>query len=330
MPKISVITPTHNGAPYLRQALDSVLGQSFADFEHIIVDDGSTDETPRIIEEYARRDARIRTVWREKASGGPTVPKNIALSLANSPYVCFLDQDDYFHPEKFRILNDGLDAHPQWVAAFHDLQLVEEDGTPHRGTYLSNAEFLNEARSFLRATGRDEWHDCGDDFYVFMSLNYAAIHTDSVMLARDRLLSDPVSFRAQFRGSDDTDLWLRVGAQGSLGYFNRSLAYYRQHGSNLSKNSLAMTRNAVELHEANYLLARHKLSAEDCSRYRRKIASYQTTVGYLLNQAGRYREARAFLVDAVRNGALLQAGRCLVSSTIKDYLPRASSSRGQS
>lgn len=321
MPKISVITPTHNGAQYLRQALDSVLGQSFQDFEHIIVDDGSTDETPRIIEEYARRDARIRTVWREKASGGPTIPKNIALSLASGPYVCFLDQDDYYHPDKFRILNDGLDAHPNWVAAFHDLQLVEEDGTPHEGTYLSNADFLARSSGFLRPTGADDWHDCGDAFYVFMSLNYAAIHTDSVMLARERLLNDPVSFRAQYRGSDDTDLWLRVGAQGSMGYFNRSLAYYRQHGSNLSKNLLAMTRNAVELHEANYLLARHKLSEEERARYRRKIASYQNTVAYLLNKAGEYKEARALLADAARNGEPLQAGRGLLSSFIREYLP---------
>ena len=96
MPKVTVITPTYNGAAYIAETIDSVLAQTLTDFEMIVVDDGSTDGTRDILDSYAARDARVRVVKRPKPSGGPTIPKNWALSLASSPYVCFLDRDDYF------------------------------------------------------------------------------------------------------------------------------------------------------------------------------------------------------------------------------------------
>lgn len=299
MPKVAIVTATYNGERYINRAIDSVRSQSLQNFEFIIVDDGSTDNTLSIIRQYAAIDDRIRVVTRELASGGPTIPKNLALTMVRAPYVCFLDHDDYFHPEKLKTLCDALDKHEDWVAVFHDLQLVNNVEHPHDGTYLSNAKFCTVAKSFLQPDS-DGWFRCPDNFYTFMSLRYAALHTDSVMLARRRLLKDPISFRIRFLGSDDTDLWLRVGAQGPMGYLDRVLAYYRQHDQNLSSDSLTMTRNAVEVHEENYLQARHRFSKSDLLDYQKKIAKYHFELGYKLNMAGKYSEAKSSYLNALR------------------------------
>lgn len=321
MPRVTVITATYNGTHYLSAAIESVLAQSLTDFEYIIINDGSTDGTAVLLQDYAARDARIRLVHRASASGGPTVPKNMGLAMASSPYVCFLDHDDYFHPDKLAQLCAGMDAHPEWVGAFHDVQLVEADGKAHSGTYLSNADFKGIAAAHLAPLGQD-WYDCGERFYAFMSLRYAAIHTISVILAPGRLLQDPVSFRARFRGSDDTDLWLRVGFQGRLGYLDQVLAFYRQHGANLSSDNVAMTQNAVELHEDNYLRARARLRQPEMAAYRKKILAYRNSLGYGLNRAGRYADARAVYRDMLRAGPSLRALRGIGKSWLLQLLGR--------
>jgi glycosyltransferase involved in cell wall biosynthesis len=319
MPKVSVIVPTYNGAQYIGQAIDSVLAQSIDDFEIIVVDDGSTDSTPAMLKEFSQNDSRIRVVTREKPSGGPTIPKNLALSMVRSPYVSFLDHDDYIHPDKLAAMCAGMDAHPEWVAAFHDLQLVNADGQAHTGTYLSNVNFISEASSCLRPLD-GAWFDCDADFYQFMSLRFAAIHTASVIVAPQRLLADPVGFRERFKGCDDTDLWLRIAMQGNVGFLNRVLAYYRLHDSNLSLDTTKMTGNGVAVHEDNYLRARNRMTDQQLTAYRKKITSYQLDLGYKLNVEGEYAAAKKIYFDVLRSGRFYQPLRGICKAMVMQYL----------
>lgn len=311
--------PTYNGELYLEEAVGSVLNQSLHDLEIIIIDDGSKDNTGLILKKLAEKDDRVRVLTRATPSGGPTIPKNQALSLILSPYVCFLDHDDYYHAEKLEKMVQGMDEHPEWVAAFHDLQLVHSDGSYFSGTYLSNADFMRKSSAYLKSIGRD-WSDCGSGFYTFMSLNYAAFHTDSVIVCPQRLLADPVSFRQRFRGSDDTDLWLRIGAQGSIGYLNQTLAYYRQHSNNMSSDSLKMTENAVELHQANYLHAKHFMDAQQLKSYRKKIASYQSTLGYFYYKKNLFSQSIFVYAAAAINGMPMMAIKGILKSSIKQLM----------
>lgn len=95
--KVSIIIPVFQGGRYLADCLDSVLAQTFKDFEVICVDDGSTDESSKILADYARRDGRLRVVRQENAGQGAA--RNRALTLANGKYVEFLDADDLIEPE---------------------------------------------------------------------------------------------------------------------------------------------------------------------------------------------------------------------------------------
>ena len=149
-----------------------------------------------------------------------------------------------------------------------------------------------------------------------MSLRFAAIHTASVMVAPVRRLKDPVSFRAQVKGSDDTDLWLRIGFQGRMGYLDEVLSY-RIHGSNLSSDVSAMTSNGVEVHEANFARVRKTLSNLQISQYQRKIQSYRLTLAYYLGVQRKFDQAMAIFRDIFHDGGYFVAGKGIAKLLIR-------------
>ena len=97
MPEISVILPAYNVADYLPRALDSLLGQPFRDYEALVVDDGSTDRTGEICDEYARRDPRVQAIH-QKNAGAPAA-RNAAIQISRGKYLYFMDGDDWAEPD---------------------------------------------------------------------------------------------------------------------------------------------------------------------------------------------------------------------------------------
>lgn len=95
-PMFSIVIPVYNVAPYLRECLDSVLAQTFTDWEAICVDDGSTDDSGMILNEYAAKDSRFKVVHQQNK--GVSSARNVALDLAQGEWICFVDSDDIVHP----------------------------------------------------------------------------------------------------------------------------------------------------------------------------------------------------------------------------------------
>lgn len=110
MERITIVVPAYNAAPWIAECLESILAQSFGDWQAIIVDDGSTDNTADIAAGYARRDGRIRLLSRP--NGGPSAARNTALDAMHGRYVTFVDADDTIHPEALQRLIDLADRHP--------------------------------------------------------------------------------------------------------------------------------------------------------------------------------------------------------------------------
>ena len=102
MPEVSVIIPVYNMEPFIGACLDSVLNQTFSDFECICINDGSTDNTLDILKAYARKDARIRLIDQENQGG--SAARNIGLNVAKGKWVAFLDNDDLYHPQYLELL----------------------------------------------------------------------------------------------------------------------------------------------------------------------------------------------------------------------------------
>src|SRR4030067_1245470 len=127
MPQISVIIPCFNSGKYLRECLDSVLSQTSQDFEVIVVDDGSTDDTPSIIKSYG---SRVRLIRQDNK--GPSSARNAGIKIAQGNYIAFQDADDVWLPRKLELQYRFLQENPPylWVysdmSTFNDKQVLQE------------------------------------------------------------------------------------------------------------------------------------------------------------------------------------------------------------
>lgn len=116
MPKISIIVPIYNVEKYLARALDSILSQTFGDWEAILVNDGSPDRSAEIAEEYVNRDARFRLIHRE--NGGLSAARNTGMKHITGEYVMFLDSDDFLHPQAMELCLTAAERDNSDMVAF--------------------------------------------------------------------------------------------------------------------------------------------------------------------------------------------------------------------
>jgi glycosyltransferase involved in cell wall biosynthesis len=124
-PLVSVVTTVYNGEPYFDRAIPGILGQTFKDFEWILVDDGSEDRTPELLQELARRDSRIRVFSPGRL--GLTVAANYGLTQARGEYIARQDFDDRSYPDRLRLQVALLDAHPEVGVVGGYYLLVDEN-----------------------------------------------------------------------------------------------------------------------------------------------------------------------------------------------------------
>lgn len=124
---VSAIMPTYNAMPYLKEAIDSVLAQTFTDWELIVVDDGSTDDTQTLLSQY--KDSRIR-VFELGENHGPAKARNVALGFACGKYIAPCDSDDVFLPERFATEVAYLESHPEIHVVASQMLTLRENRLP--------------------------------------------------------------------------------------------------------------------------------------------------------------------------------------------------------
>ncbi len=125
-PTVSVLMPVYNGERYLRPAIESILAQTFTDFEFVIIDDGSNDTSPSILRQYADRDPRVKLFLREHRGVPDTL--NEAFATSRGKYLARMDCDDVALPERFARQVALLDADPAVVCAGGYFQLIDGRG----------------------------------------------------------------------------------------------------------------------------------------------------------------------------------------------------------
>lgn len=130
---VSIIVPVYNTQAYLKKCVDSILSQTFQNFELILVDDGSTDNSPGICDRYQNRDSRVRVLHKE--NGGPCAARNLGLELAQGKYICFVDSDDYIEP----VLLDKTVAVMEQQVDWCGFGMVKED---REGNFLDSVAFI--------------------------------------------------------------------------------------------------------------------------------------------------------------------------------------------
>lgn len=206
MPRISVILAAYNSEKYLVPAVESILQQTYRDFELLLFDDGSTDSTPRIVADFARQDPRVIAISRPNK--GLTRTLNEGIERATGEYLARMDADDLCLPERFEKQVAYLDSHPECVCLGTRVTLIDPYGSPirvgdHKLTHEQiEADLLN-------------------------GIGWAIVHPAAMM--RSQAVRQIGGYREQFKTSQDLDLFLRLGEVGRLANLAEPLVQYRQH-----------------------------------------------------------------------------------------------------
>jgi glycosyltransferase involved in cell wall biosynthesis len=196
VPAISVAMSVYNGEPYLAESVESVLAQSFGDFEFLILDDGSTDESRETIARYARRDARIRPILRENR--GLVASLNQLLAEARAPLIARMDADDVCSPARFERQLGFLAAHPDHGVVGSWSEDIDEQG-----------------RSIQDDSSGVDQPVTHEAFLASIDIAGPLLCHPAVMYRAD-VVRAVGGYHAAFRHCEDLDLWLRLATRTRL------------------------------------------------------------------------------------------------------------------
>ena len=219
-PAISVLIPVWHAVRFLPAALDSVLAQTFADFEVIAIDDGTRDGSSEVLAAFAARDRRVRVVRQENR--GIVASLNRALELARAPFVARMDHDDVSRPDRFAKQLAYLQRHPEVAAVSGAMDVIDQEGT-----YLRT-----EAAPTLPAAVQDE-------------LLYRNCICHPAVMARTEALRKVGGYRKNAQFAEDYDLWLRLSEVGAIANLPDVLLSYRLHPVRMSTQGYIVQELAV-------------------------------------------------------------------------------------
>lgn len=275
--KISVIIPVHNGEKYVADCIESALSQTYPAWEIIAIDDGSTDDTGKILESFKGR-ITVRSI---RHSGSPAVPRNVGMQWSTGNYVAFLDSDDVWFKDKLRLQAQACQRFPEAGFICGDF-IVRR---PEKGFRL---EHHFSARRFGREFARSELvfdRPMTGAFKPLLSRNFVGC-SSTVMLSR-RVVDRIGGQNPSYPKAEDYEYWFRCAKYTQFLIMKAVLAYKRTHGGNISNDRIGMLENQKRVllevfTEHRDYLKEHRLQ-DDCfarlARDNRFQAAYYAEIG---------------------------------------------------
>lgn len=247
-PIVSVLMPVYNTERYVAEAVESILAQTFEDFEFIIIDDGSTDRSLEILRQYEQRDPRFRVISR--ANTGLVVALNEMLGLAQGKYLARIDSDDVALPERFAKQVEYMEQHPDCVVLGSRMLLIDSDGDP-----------IREMVDLFT-------HEQIDNHLLE---GIAQIYHATVLMRREAV-ENVGGYRDAYRAAEDVDLFLRLAECGHLVNLPDVLTKYRQH-----LTSQGYANRQLQIRSAD--------AAANSARLRRSLPSLERNTADAIYQA---------------------------------------------
>ncbi len=228
-PLVSVLLPVFNGEEFLKQTIESVLNQTFVNFEFIIIDDGSTDSSRQIINSFD--DQRI--VFIENSENLQLIKTlNKGLEIAKGNYLARIDADDYMHPTRLEKQVHFLDAHMDYVLAGSSVQLVR-DGIEIEGDII-------------------KYYSDHDDIVFSMSFYCPFIHP-TIMLRMCIVREHQLKFDLGYLHAEDYEFWTRIVRYGKVYNLDENLTYYRVHSNQISNVHLDFQKKQMKKIQVKFL-----------------------------------------------------------------------------
>ncbi|WP_129645579.1 glycosyltransferase [Peristeroidobacter agariperforans] len=271
-PRVSVITPTYNREKFLGLAIQTVLGQSYADLEHIVIDDGSTDNTSSVIDRF-KADSRL--CFAQQKNSGQAVARNVGLRMARGEFICFLDSDNLWKLDKLARQIQLMDANPNVDIVYGDLDTIDEDGNVDPN-----------APQMKRHSGRITKQLLLDNFVSF-----------NTAMVRRRCFDEMGGLNEAVRAGDDYDLWLRFSARYEFLYVPEIFAQYRVMRDQISSDKekrFASNKATIE----RFFAANPGLISADQQRY--VWSRFYVRRGRQRASVGRRKEGLADILTAIK------------------------------
>jgi len=282
MPKVSVIIPAYNCASFVNETIDSILNQTYQDFEIILVDDGSTDNTKEVVRKYGDK---IKYLYQQNS--GVSAARNKGIGVSRGKYIAFLDHDDLWLPERLEKQVKFLDENPEVPLVFSDsyctdwagsiLERSFEERSPHRGS-IFNELFIK---------------------------NFIPTQT---VLVRKEIFNIVGNFNPQLKVVQDYDLWLRIAERFQIDYINQPLAKHRVHEGSFSKYNVDIWAYETFSITNRWLQKRPELKDILGRKLNQKLAKVRWYLAHFYLFQGRMKEARAeFVKSFIFNKFLLKS-----------------------
>lgn len=207
-PKLSIIIPVYNSEKFIKETIDSILSQNFKDFEIIIIDDASKDESLKIIENISKKDKRIR-VLKIKTNKGKAGAINVGFKHTKGRYITFSDADDIFYQERLKKQVEFLDAHPKIDMIYGNMITFWKDG---KEKIYNAVEFKNTEEALLRLKKESKkTEEVQESYKILDSEKY--IPGTSIMFKR-KIIDSGIKMDENLRNSEDCDFNFQIIGKG--------------------------------------------------------------------------------------------------------------------
>jgi glycosyltransferase involved in cell wall biosynthesis len=310
IPRASVVIPAYNAESFIAQTLESALAQDLGDVEIIVIDDGSRDDTARVVRTFGSAVSLL-----DGGGRGVSAARNLGIERSTGDYVAFLDHDDLWHPTMLRRGVEILEACPETALTFAQILPLQD------GKLGEACPVLPADPAFLRNAYRE---------LVFWNF----IPMSTVVVRRSVLLDLPRLFDTRLRLAEDWELWLRIAeatAPAGFAFVPEPLATYVIRPGRATDRTADLRLEDISVLEAE--TARNPwLQSDDRRRYRERLFRLYDEAGYWLLREGRGREAARYVLGAWRARptalrTLLRIAPCLLSRL---HPGRAAQPRGNS
>lgn len=281
MPEVSVIIPTYNSASFIGDAVESVLNQSFTDFEVLVIDDGSTDDTEKALEQYASSVRYIR-----QPNGGVAAARNRGIAESRGRLVAFLDADDTWFQSKLERQVAALGQHRNFRACYSAYTVVDSKLSPTR---IQRSERRGKALEDLLTRGN-------------------VIGSICTVVCERSMFSEVGGFDPALSQCADWEMWIRLAMHTDFLYLDEPLVTYRQHNSNMSRSAPLLEHDSLMVLEKGYAIPNLPPSLQ--ARRRAALARNYMVLAGTYFHAHRYLDfarcaLRAVTMDSDQLGYLL-------------------------
>ena len=273
-PFFSVVVPTYNCADLLARALSSIFGQTFQNFEVIVIDNASTDHTGRVLESI---DDNRLSVIDVQNNGNIANSRNLGIQKARGDWIAFLDSDDNWLPEKLETIHAAICGTPGIVLLCHDEWIVVDGVKKSKNRYQPKISNVHESLIFFG--------NC--------------LSTSAVTLRKDIAnKTDGFSERRDFISVEDYEYWIRLARTGEYRFINKVLGEYHIHGSNVTKNIENHALAYISVAEHHLDLWRKEHPGSD-KKVKRRRAQVWAEAAHLFLKEGDFSEARKYATRAL-------------------------------